>query len=101
MNRALKQVIEDARAKGDYRCAHCDYAMRDVPLDDELAITCPECGYDMVFDVKVRLRPRDPNFDRIVRGRLYRVEVMLLVVVIGLVATAVGIGIIIMAVIGP
>ena len=101
MSHALKEVIQQARADGDYRCAHCDYAMRDVPLSDDLAITCPECGYDMVFEVKVRLKPRDPNFDRAVRGRLYRVEVVLIIVVVGLVVTAIGIGIIIMAIIGP
>jgi DNA-directed RNA polymerase subunit RPC12/RpoP len=100
MSRALRDVIEEARTEGDYRCAHCEYAMGDVPLKDDLVITCPECGYDMVFEVKVRLRPREPNFDRIVRGRLHRIEVVLMIVVIGLVVTAVGIGIIIMAVIG-
>ncbi len=100
MNPALRDVIEEARQSGEYRCAHCDYEMQDVPLNDDLAITCPECGYDMVFEVKVRLKPRDPNFDRVARGKLHRVEVMLMIVVIGLVATAIGIGIIVMAMVG-
>lgn len=100
MSEPLASVIEEARRKGDYRCARCDYALSQVPLQDDLSIVCPECGYEMVFDVKVRLKPRDPNFDRAVRGPLHRIELVLLVIGIGLVATAVGIGIIVMAVAG-
>ena len=36
MPSTLKQVIEDARSKGEYRCAHCDYPLGDVPLLEDL-----------------------------------------------------------------
>ncbi|MFG0313170.1 MAG: hypothetical protein ACF8LL_03160 [Phycisphaerales bacterium] len=100
MNEPLSSVIREAREKGDYACARCDYALRDVPLQDDLSIICPECGYDMVFEVKVRLKPRDPNFDGAIRGRLRRLEVVLVIIGIGLVATAIAIGIIVMAIVG-
>ena len=100
MSSSLEQVIQDARAKGDYRCARCDYVLRDVPLRDDLSIVCPECGYEMAFEVKVRLKPRDPEFDRDIRGRLGRIERLLLILVIGLVAVTLGLGIIVLAVMG-
>ena len=97
---SLEQVIEEARTKGDYRCAHCDYALGAVPLTDDLSIICPECGYEMVFEVKVKLKPHDPEYDREVRGRLGRIERMLLVLVIGLVVITIGVGIIAFAIVG-
>lgn len=97
----LRQVIEEARASGEYRCAMCDYELSTVPLREDLSIVCPECGYEMVFRVKVQLRPRDPAYDRIARGRLSRIELTLLVIVIAIVLAAIGLGIIVMAIVGP
>ena len=100
MPSTLKQVIEDARSKGEYRCAHCDYPLGDVPLLEDLSIVCPECGYEMAFEVKVRLRARDLEFDRDVRGRLGRIERLLFVRGIILIASVVGIGIIALSIVG-
>lgn len=100
MNEPLASVIEEARGKGEYSCARCEYALSMVPLQDDLSIVCPECGYEMVFEVKVRLKPRDPHFDRAVRGPLRRIEMILVIIGIGLVATAIGVGIIVMAMVG-
>lgn len=100
MSRSLREVIEEARAGGEYACVRCRYDLSVVPLDDELAVTCPECGYEMAFDVRVRLRPRDPEYDRPARRRLRRVEILLLWVVLGVVVTAFGMGIIVMAIVG-
>jgi DNA-directed RNA polymerase subunit RPC12/RpoP len=100
MNGSLREVIVQAQREGEYACMRCAYDLGRVPLSDELAITCPECGFEMAFDVRVRLRPLDPGADVVVRGRLHRIEVVLMIVVIGLVATAIGIGIIILAIVG-
>lgn len=97
MSESLGQVIQDARREGDYRCARCDYPLRDVPLDEELAIVCPECGYEMVFHVKVRLMPRDPNYDREIRGPLGRLERLALPISLILIATAVGLALVVYA----
>lgn len=86
----LGSVIEDARRQGDYRCAHCDYPLNDVPLHEELAIVCPECGYEMVFSVKVQLLPRDPEYDREARTRLQRLERLVLPISLLIVAAAIG-----------
>ncbi|MFG0244702.1 MAG: hypothetical protein ACF8MF_01455 [Phycisphaerales bacterium JB052] len=96
----LEQIIEDARSKGEYRCAHCNYPLGEVPMRDDLSIICPECGYEMAFEVKVRLRARDLEFDRDIRGRLGRIERLLVVLGIILIASVVGIGIIALAIIG-
>lgn len=78
MTEPLRYVIEQARTEGVYRCARCDYRLSEVPLRDDLSIICPECGYDMVFSVQVRIMPRDPEFDRAIRGRLGRIERLML-----------------------
>lgn len=78
MSEALRETIEDARNKGSYQCAHCGYALGKVPLQDDLSIVCPECGYEMVFRVKVLLSPRDPEYDRETRTRLERLERLIL-----------------------
>ena len=100
MSGSLREVIEQAQGKGSYSCMRCSYELGRVPLDDELGVTCPECGFEMAFDVRVRLRPRESGTDVVLRGRLHRNEVVLMIVVSGLVLTAIGIGIIIMAIVG-
>lgn len=70
----LEHIITQARTRQVYRCAHCDYPLSQVPFDPDLGITCPECGYKMIFSVKVQLMPRDPEYDREVRTRLGAVE---------------------------
>ena len=54
----------------------------------------------MAFEVKVRLRARDLEFDRDVRGRLGRIERLLFVLGIILIASVVGIGIIALSIVG-
>lgn len=98
MTDPLRYVIEQARTEGVYRCARCDYRLSEVPLREDLSIVCPECGYDMVFSVQVRLMPRDPEFDRAVRGRLGRIERVLIALVVGMVAVLLGLGIITLAI---
>lgn len=98
MTDPLRHVIEQARKEGVYRCARCDYRLSEVPLREDLSIVCPECGYDMVFSVQVRLMPRDPEFDRAVRGRLGRIERVLIALVVGMVAVLLGLGIITLAI---
>lgn len=98
MTEPLRYVIEQARTEGVYRCARCDYRLSEVPLRDDLSIVCPECGYDMVFRVQVRLMPRDPEFDRAIRGRLGRIERLLIVLVVGVVLVLLGLGIITLAI---
>jgi DNA-directed RNA polymerase subunit RPC12/RpoP len=100
MNDSLGSVINDAREQGHYICARCDYALSDVPLKDDLSVVCPECGYEMVFEVKVSLRPKDPNYDREARSWLSRLEMSIMVTVILLVALAVTIGLTAMVLIG-
>lgn len=78
MGAPLEEVIAEARGKQTYRCAHCDYPLSEVPLDPDLGVTCPECGYEMVFRVMVRLMPRNPEYDREVRSRLSRLERVLM-----------------------
>lgn len=77
MTEPLQRVIEQARATGDYHCARCAYPLADVPLDEDLGVTCPECGYRMRFSVVVRLLPRDPNYDKEKRGGLNRFDRLL------------------------
>lgn len=91
----LGSVIEEARGQGEYRCARCDYPLKDVPLDEALAIVCPECGYEMVFRVKVQLMPRDPNYDREIRGPLGRLERLALPISLIVIATAVGLALVV------
>ena len=100
MSEQLRSVIDDARKHGSYICARCDYALSEVPLQDDLSIVCPECGYDMVFEVKVSLRPRDPNYDRDARSRLKRFEMSVMVIVILLIAFAVTVGLTAIVLIG-
>ncbi len=78
MSELIGPIIEKARAQGAYTCAHCDYDLKSVPLRDDLSIVCPECGYEMVFSVQVRLRPRNPEYDREIRSRLSRLERILI-----------------------
>ena len=100
MTSPLKQVIEEARGEGQFRCARCGYAVGEVPFDDDLSIVCPACGYEMVFKVSVKLLPRDPDYDRYVRSRLWRIERLLLIVGIGLVLLVGGFGIVAFALMG-
>jgi len=90
MTSPLDEVVREARAKENYRCARCDYPLGDVPLGSERCVTCPECGYEMVFEVKVQLLPRDPEFDREIRSRLGRLERMVLPVSLVLMAMMIG-----------
>lgn len=94
----LGSVIEDARKQGVYRCAHCDYPLSDVPLDEQLAIVCPECGYEMVFSVKVQLLPRHPEFDRVTRTRLQKLEQFMLPLSLLILAAVIGSAIVVYAV---
>jgi DNA-directed RNA polymerase subunit RPC12/RpoP len=100
-NEVLRETIEEARAGGEYRCAMCDYELSRVPLQDDLSIVCPECGYEMVFRVRVQLRPRDPAYDRVARGRLSRIEKTLVILVVAIALSALGLGIIVMAILSP
>ena len=100
MSDQLGSVINDAREKGKYTCARCEYALSEVPLKDDLSIVCPECGYEMVFEVKVSLRPKDPNYDRDARRRLQRFEMRVLALVILFIALAVTVGLTAMVLIG-
>ncbi len=94
----LEPIIRDARARGEYRCARCDYPLHDVPLLDDLSIKCPECGYEMVFRVKVQLMPRDPEYDREVRSILGRLERLILPVSLTVVLAAVGLAFVVYAI---
>lgn len=100
MTEPLRHVIEQARTEGVYRCARCDYRLSEVPLRDDLSIVCPECGYDMVFSVQVRLMPRDPEFDRAVRGRLGRIERLMFWIAIMTIAVVVGLFIVVYGLVG-
>jgi hypothetical protein len=51
----------------------------------------------MVFHVKVRLMPRDPNYDREIRGPLGRLERLALPISLILIATAVGLAMVVYA----
>lgn len=95
MGDPLRHIIEDARRQGEYRCAHCDYALSEVPLQDDLSIVCPECGYEMVFSVRVQLMPRDPEYDREIRSRLARFERLFIPLSLVLIAAVLGIAIVV------
>lgn len=95
---ALRPVIEDARREGAYQCARCGYALSEVPLQDDLSIVCPECGYEMVFRVKVQLMPRDPDFDRAARTRLQRLERLMLPISLLILAGMIGCAIVVYAI---
>ncbi len=91
MTESLRHVIEQAQKEGVYRCAHCDYLLSEIPLRDDLSVVCPECGYEMVFKVKVQLMPRDPEFDRATRTRLQGLERIMLPVSLIVIAAVLGI----------
>lgn len=92
---AHEQIIEEARRAHPYRCARCDYLLGGVPMDADRVVVCPECGYEMVFGIKVQLLPRDPEYDRETRTALEQFERAVLPVSIVLMAMLLGLAVLV------
>lgn len=92
MRDAHLDIIEQAREDKQYLCGRCRYVLDGVPIDEQRAIVCPECGYAMSFVVSVRLVGDNPEHDQRVRqslGRTERIIIRLSVLFIVLVFIAV------------
>jgi DNA-directed RNA polymerase subunit RPC12/RpoP len=74
MNESARHVIDDSRNANEYVCAKCEYVLDGVPMSELGQIACPECGYEMRFQIRVQLIPVDPDYDREVRKSLKKIE---------------------------